>query len=143
MRALFAIALSALTFTNAQAAKPPVLDCNFNFDYIAQIQVFEEPSGALSFRVLTNRGSWLDKQPLPAAQWAAKDIRFEARGRYLDGGFDVAVWNRSKAASILRTGAATGTTKCAAPSRAPRARSAARTVISPRLFLVSQLRNFA
>lgn len=87
MRALLAIALSALTFTNAQAAERPILDCNFNFDYIAQIQIFEEPSGGLSFRVLTNRGSWLDKQPLPAAQWAAKDIRFEARGRYLDGGF--------------------------------------------------------
>ena len=83
MRALFALAALSLS---AHAADRPILDCNFNFDYIAQIQIFDEGHGELSFRLLTNTGRWLDKQPLPSDQWEAKDIRFEARGRNLDGG---------------------------------------------------------
>ena len=87
MRALFILALASLPFLAHGQTSRRILDCNFNFDYIAQIQIFDEGRGELSYRLLTNTGRWLDKQPLPSAQWEAKDIRFEARGRYFDGGF--------------------------------------------------------
>lgn len=88
MRAFYAFFLLTLLLSyTAKAAERPILDCNFNFDYIAQIQVFQDSSGALSYRLLTNTGRWLDRQPIEAAQWEARDIRFEARGRSFDGGF--------------------------------------------------------
>lgn len=91
MRYLFAFfaLILLLSFCYAplsQAAQRPVLDCNFSFDYIAQIQIFDKGAGQMSYRLLTNTGRWLDEQPLDTAQWAAKDIRFEARGRNFDGG---------------------------------------------------------
>ena len=68
-----------MLFRSNARADQKILDCNFNFGDIAQIQIFRGSTG-YSYNLLTNTGRWLPSVRLDSEAWRNRMIRFEYRG---------------------------------------------------------------
>ena len=79
MRLMAILFLLGSAVSASAYADQKILDCNFNFGEIAQIQIFRSQN-AYSFALLTNTGRWLPLQSLSFESWKNRMIRFEYRG---------------------------------------------------------------
>ena len=79
MRILSLLFLFGLAGSGNARADQKILDCNFNFGDIAQIQIFRGSTG-YSYNLLTNTGRWLPSVRLDSEAWRNRMIRFEYRG---------------------------------------------------------------